>query len=128
MEILAKASDWAPFDAEQLSKFLDTDTGRRLFQKLGEGCPELLEAGETNAILIRCGMVRSYGKMLENLFTLAHAAAPQQPTTSEYPPLESDDRWQDGRKLDDPNPPEFQVPPPETPEPDKNKPAQTSLL
>lgn len=101
MEFLAKPEDWIQTDEENLAKFLDTETGKRLIPKLLEHCPELLGGGETNAILIRTGEVKSFHKVVETLVLLAHPLAPAAGSTlsAEYPPLEDDAAWKDGQKL-----------------------------
>ncbi len=107
MEILASSTDWTPNDEEQLAKFLSSETGRRLIPKLAENIPPLLEAGETNAILIRSGVVLAHQKAIETLFLLAHPPAPVQNPVREYPPLEDDKAWRDGQTLESsssPNP------------------------
>lgn len=99
MEILARPSDWTQFDAENLARFLETDTGKRLIPKLVENVPTLHEGGETNRILIRCGEVRAFNQMVEALLLLAHPPAPTPPPVSEYPAPENDAAWNDGQKL-----------------------------
>jgi hypothetical protein len=101
MEILANPSDWTPNDEEQLARFLETPTGKRLVPKLSEGLPSLLEGGEINAILIRSGQVLAWNKMIESLFLLAHPAPSVNRTVSEeYPALENDKAWNDGQQLE----------------------------
>lgn len=104
MEILAQESDWTPNDEQNWSAFLETATGKRLIPKLTENMPELLSGGEINAVLIRSGEVRAFQKAIETLILLAHppAPAPGSSGSSEYPPLEKDDAWNDGQKLTPP--------------------------
>ena len=104
MEVIAAPNDWIATDAENLAKFLETETGKRLIPKLVETRPALHEAGDTNAILIRSGEVRAWDKMVEAIFSLAHPAPPPPPSKSEYPAPEDDSAWSDGKKLNDPNP------------------------
>lgn len=99
MEIIANPSDWTQIDAENLARFLETETGKRVIPKLVEHKPELLAAGDTNRILIRNGEVRAYDLMIEALITLAHPPPPPPEQASEYPPLEDDRHWNDGQKL-----------------------------
>lgn len=101
LEILANAQDWLTLDAENLSKFLETDTGKRLIPKLVEHCPTLLDKGETNAILIRSGQVLAWNGMIEALLLLAHPAPPPPPANqTEYPALTDDAAWNDGQRLE----------------------------
>lgn len=100
MEILANPSDWTQFDAENLAKFLETETGKRLLPKLVETKPELLASGDINSILIRSGEVRAFDKMLNDMLLLAHPPAPMAQPVSEYPPLTKDEAWNDGQKLE----------------------------
>lgn len=99
MEILANPSDWTANDSENLARFLETETGRRLVPKLVEHKPSLLDGGEINRILIRSGEVRAFDNMVEALFILAHPAPPVQAPAPEYPALEDDRHWNDGQKL-----------------------------
>ncbi len=102
MEILANDKDWLPTDAENLAKFLESETGKRLIPKLVEHCPTLLDQGETNAILIRNGEVRAWTGMIESLLTLAHPIGTiNTQTITEYPPLTDDKAWNDGQKLEE---------------------------
>lgn len=100
MEIIANPSDWTQIDAENLAKFLETETGKRLFPKLVEHVPTLFDGGETNRILIRSGEVRAHNAMLETILLLAHPPPPPAPPVSEYPPLTRDEAWNDGQRLD----------------------------
>lgn len=107
MEILAKADEWVPStDAENLAKFLDTDTGKRFLVQLADGAPLLLAEGDVNAILIRSGEVRSFHSVIQLIVALAHPSAPPAASgpTSEYPAPEDDKHWNDGRVLNDPTP------------------------
>jgi len=99
MEILANPSDWTQIDSENLAKFLETETGKRLIPKLVEQVPVLLDGGEINRILIRSGEVRAFNQMVESLLVLAHPPVPQQNPVNEYPPLEDDRAWGDGQRL-----------------------------
>lgn len=102
MEIIARPSDWTQIDAENLAKFLETETGKRLIPKLVENVPTLLDGGDTNRILIRSGEVRSFTQMVESLMNLAHPPPPMPQQVSEYPAPENDAAWNDGQKLDIP--------------------------
>jgi hypothetical protein len=100
MEILANADEWTANDEEQLARFLDTPTGKRLIPALTKEVPVLLEGGDTNAILIRSGQVLAFQKMVETLIFLAHppkGSAP--PAVTNYPALENDAAWNDGQTL-----------------------------
>jgi hypothetical protein len=101
MEIIAGLLDWTSADEENFSKFLDTDTGRRLLPKILEGAPLLLEKGHVNAILIRSGEVRGWQAVAQEILRLAHppAAVTQQDVRREYVSLEDDKAWNDGQKL-----------------------------
>lgn len=99
LELIANPSDWTQFDAENLAKFLETETGKRLIPKLIEVKPVLLGAGDTNSILIRSGEVRAFDSMVQELVLLAHPPAPMSTPESEYPPLTRDEAWNDGQKL-----------------------------
>lgn len=103
MEIIADASAWLSTDAENLARFLETETGKRLIPKLVDSCPALLDKGDINAILIRSGEVRAWSGMIESLLLLAHSKAGNEgppPPTTEYPPLTDDRAWDDGQKLE----------------------------
>lgn len=101
LEILANTGDWLPTDAENLARFLETDTGKRMLPKLVDHCPTLLGKGDTNEILIRSGEVRAWTATVEAMLSLAHPPPPT-PTNNvtEYPPLTDDTAWNDGQKLE----------------------------
>ena|SRR6185295_10256186 len=100
MEIIAGSLDWTQIDAEKLSAFLDTDTGKRLIPKLVENAPALFDGGDTNKILIRAGEVRGFQAVVRELISLAHPPPPEQRQENHYPPPENDAAWNDGHKLE----------------------------
>lgn len=107
MEIPARVTDWLPTDEENLAKFLETETGKRLIPRLVSDMPLLLAGGDTNSILIRSGEVRAYQAFMETLVTLAHPAAVEASVNiTEYPPLHDDRAWADGQKLEPTTPPQ----------------------
>jgi hypothetical protein len=100
MEILASVDEWATTDAENLSAFLETPTGKRLIPSLLKEAPSLLEGGETNDILIRSGQVLAFQKMVETLIFLAHPSRQiRQTEITNYPAPENDAAWDDGQKI-----------------------------
>src|ERR1035441_3144475 len=100
MEILASVDEWATTDAENLSAFLETPTGKRLIPSLLKEAPALLEGGETNDILIRSGQVLAFQKMVETLIFLAHPPRQiHQTEPTNYPAPENDAAWDDGQKI-----------------------------
>jgi hypothetical protein len=99
MEILALPSDWTHTDADNLSKFLDTETGKRFIPTIADRVPPLLDKGADNEILIRSGEVRGFQNVVRVIVDLAHPAPPPTSPQSEYPDLENDKAWPDGRKL-----------------------------
>lgn len=103
MEISASPTDWSPTDGDNLAKFLDTDTGRRLIPRLAAAAPPLHEKGDTNQILIRTGEVRGFQNVLQELLFLAHPPAPVQSDGNNYPDLLDDSKWE-GNKINDPKP------------------------
>jgi hypothetical protein len=110
MEILTSVDSWAVTDSENLEKFLSTPTGQRLIPKLAELTPELLAAGDTNAVLIRSGEVRGVNIVIATLLTLAHPTKQDLDagTVTEYPSLDNDKAWEDGQTLDpEPEPPKL---------------------
>lgn len=112
IEIVANPSDWLHTDQERWAAFLDTETGKRLLPHLAESAPQLLPKGDINEILIRTGEVRGYQNVLRDLILAAHPTAKVTPqTTSEYPSLTDDSKWNDGEKLT-PDAPEPEIPAP----------------
>ena len=104
MEIVAGQLDWTSIDEENLSKFLDTPTGKRFLPKLLESCPSLSAGGEINQILIRTGEVRGYQRVGRDILSLAHPSNRTEPNVAEsYPSPEDDSKWEDGNKMT-PNP------------------------
>lgn len=100
MEILADELSWAQNDAEKWDAFLRTETGKRLIPKLVEHAPTLLSTGDTNSILIRTGEFRGFQQAAQTLLSLTRIAPSEvAPVVNEYPPLEDDKAWNDGREL-----------------------------
>lgn len=103
MEITAQPLDWSTIDSDNLSKFLDTDTGRRLVPKLAAAAPPLFDGGDTNKILIRSGELRGCRIVLQEILDLAHPPPPLPQREDAHPPLEDDKYWQ-GPKLKETDP------------------------
>lgn len=100
MEIIAGPLDWTSVDSENLVRFLDTETGKRLLPKLADSVPGLLPAGDTNAILIRSGEVLGWQSVARMILDLAHPSQPvSSPQQSYYPNLEDDAQWNDGQAI-----------------------------
>jgi hypothetical protein len=112
MEIQAGALDWAVNDEQNWASFLNTETGRRFLPRLLEGVPQLLDSGETNAILIRTGTVRGFQLAVQEMSRMAQTQPPVSTPEGNYPPLEKDSAWSDGLKMD-PAPPKQNVLEPE---------------
>lgn len=112
MEIATSSNlDWTHIDEQSLAQFLDTPTGRRFIPKLLEQAPIPLEAGDTNAILIRSGKVLGCQEIVKLILALSHSQPqPQLSTNIEYPPLENDKAWPAP-----PDEPALQYKDPETP-------------
>lgn len=92
---------WSHTDAQNLDTFLQSDTGRRLLPKVAESAPMLLEAGDSNAILIRNGKFKGFQEALNEIFYLAHPVeAPRENHKGGYADLTDDSAWNDGQKLD----------------------------
>ena len=103
MEISANPLDWTSVDSDNLAKFLDTETGRRLIPKLAGATPGLFEGGDTNKILIRSGELRGCRIILQEILDLAHPPPPAPSREDNHPDLLDDSKWT-GPKLNDPNP------------------------
>jgi hypothetical protein len=104
MEIQAGPLDWASNDYDNWAAFLNTETGRRFLPRLLESVPPLIEGGDTNAILIRTGVVRGFQLAVQELARMARNDGPPPKVVDTHPPLEDDKAWNDGQTLD-PNPP-----------------------
>jgi hypothetical protein len=100
MEITSENLVWTADDESAWATFLSGKTGQRLLPKLVEKAPPLLEAGDTNEILIRNGKLLGFQTAVQALLELTHSEPPaiQQETTA-YPSLTQDDAWSDGEKL-----------------------------
>jgi hypothetical protein len=103
MEVTGGLVEWDEVeDREIWNQFLNTRTGKRLIPKVLESCPVLLGSGDTNAILIRNGEVRGVQSVIQSLLALS-VPEPKSSVTdaiAEYPPLEDDSAWADGKKLE----------------------------
>jgi hypothetical protein len=100
MEITAGPLDWASNDEQNWAAFLNTETGRRFVSRLLEAVPSLLDEGDTNKILIRTGVVRGFQLAVQELMRMAQAQGKPEQVVDNYPPLEKDEAWADGKKLD----------------------------
>lgn len=101
MEILAGPLDWTATDEENLSKFLDTESGKRFIPRLLENAPTLFDKGDINAILIRSGEVRGYQIFVREILALAHSNKSDAPAkVGDYPSLIDDKAWNDGQKIE----------------------------
>jgi hypothetical protein len=103
MEIPVEGPEtWTSIDEQRLADFLNTETGKRVVPRLMEACPELLPNGDTNAILVRNGEVRGMTLALHTLNIMAHPVKFVMPKVgNEFPHLEDDAAWSDGKKLND---------------------------
>jgi hypothetical protein len=99
MEIIAGPLDWTSNDEQNLSRFLDTNTGKRLIPRLAEMAPILLGKGETNEVLIRMGEFKGRQETLRDLLILSHAQPGSVQQSSEYIAPEDDAAWNDGQTL-----------------------------
>jgi hypothetical protein len=104
MPITTDELDWNSEDVDLWRAFLATRTGSRLLPKLVESAPALLAEGEINAILIRNGKVLGFQESVRSLLALAVIQPGMPVAESAYPPLEQDDAWNDGQKLQQPQP------------------------
>jgi hypothetical protein len=109
MEVVASPLQWTNEDASTWSKFLDTPTGKRIIPRLLEAAPTLLATGDVNAILIRSGELRGFQSSATELLGMAHEQQGAPKVIENYPELTNDAAWDDGKKLNDPAPPEFRV-------------------
>lgn len=107
MEITTDSPEWDPVEDRQIwNQFLATRTGRRLVPKILESVPPLLAKGDVNEILIRSGDVRGWQGAISALLALSVAEpepAKDTPST-QYPALDDDTKWGDGKRLETPNP------------------------
>jgi hypothetical protein len=101
MEIVSPAELlWSSDDEANWNAFLQSNTGKRLLPRVMERAPVLLAGGATNDILVRSGEFRGFSECIRTFLDLTHTPpAPPSPTMT-YPPLESDEKWDDGQKLD----------------------------
>jgi hypothetical protein len=101
MEITLEALQWDDNDIANWNSFLQTKTGKRLIPKIAEVIPELLGAGDVNAILIRSGEVRGFQEAIRQLLSLTHVVekgAVVDSSNENYPNLLNDSAWE-GPKL-----------------------------
>lgn len=107
MQIVNELLPWSDNDAANWKAFLNTLTGQRLLPKIAENVPELLGAGQLNDILIRTGEVRGWQFSIRELLQLT---SPPKPETRKepdaYPDPTDDSKWEDGQKIELPQPPQ----------------------
>lgn len=100
MEISNGPLEFSSEDSQLWRAFLRTESGSRLLPKLLEAIPTLLGKGDVNEILIRSGEVRGYQSAAQTLLSLAFPQAEIAQVASEYPALEDDSKWNDGKKIE----------------------------
>jgi hypothetical protein len=102
MEPQSPLSEWNSEDTQILRQFLETRTGGKLLPRLAESAPTLFEAGDTNKVLIRNGMLIGFQTALREIFVLAYPPPDPKKEVTDYPSLGDDDAWKDGQKLEIP--------------------------
>lgn len=106
MEVITGDADWDLAEDRQLwHLFLETRTGKRLFPKVLETVPALLQAGDQNAILIRSGVVLGWQQAVRALLSLSvpEPEVPETQLSPAYPNLADDSQW-DGPKINETKP------------------------
>lgn len=100
MEIANDGLEFDSIDKFAWKQFLATRAGLRLIPKVAEHAPQLLGAGDTNAILIKSGELRGFQLAIQTLLSLAEPPAKETPTApTPYPNLTDDAAWNDGQTL-----------------------------
>lgn len=100
--VVSGNDDWSGVDAENLARFLDSDTGRRMLIRMADQIPPLLDSGHVNRILIRSGEVRGQTSLIQFFQILAHPAAPPVAPADSYPDLDRDELWEEGKVTAEP--------------------------
>lgn len=99
MELTIDPLEWDSEDRQALREFLNSRAGSRLLPKVAEELPQLMDSGDTNAILIRTGVVKGAQEAIKAILMLArHEPEPPQETPA-YPSLTDDEKWNDGNKI-----------------------------
>lgn len=100
MEVTNANLEWSSDNTAAWAMFLNTPTGKRLIPKLAESAPRLLADGDTNAILVRNGMLIGFQAAVQAILDLSvvEQTASLTPVYGEYPPLDDDAAWGDTNK------------------------------
>lgn len=100
MEIANDGLEFDSIDKFAWKQFLATRAGLRLIPKVAEHAPQLLGAGDTNAILIKSGELRGFQLAIQTLLSLAEPPPKEMPPErTAYPNLTDDAAWNDGQSL-----------------------------
>lgn len=100
MELTLDPLEWDSEDRQALRNFLNTRAGSRLLPKVAEELPQLMENGETNAILVRTGVVKGAQEAIKAILLLARPEPETPKETPAYPSLTDDANWNDGSKIE----------------------------
>lgn len=100
MQIADDGLEFDSIDKFAWKTFLATRAGLRLIPKVAEHAPQLLGAGDTNAILIKSGELRGFQLAIQSLLALAQPPPKEAPPERiAYPALDDDAQWNDGQSL-----------------------------
>lgn len=99
MELTLDALEWDSEDRQALRNFLNSRAGSRLLPKVAEELPQLMDSGDTNAILIRTGVVKGAQEAIKAILLLARPEPETPQETPAYPSLTDDAKWDDGSKI-----------------------------
>lgn len=93
---MIKEPNWESEDAVATRVFLESDHGKRFFERLKWMRPDFDSRNDATARLIESGEVEGYERCLENIATLQEESKPQkEDRPSDYPDLNDDSIWND---------------------------------
>lgn len=88
---------WDSLNAGELLGFLNSNTGKLLFEWLAFYSPELLDGSDVNKTLVASGEVKGFNKAISTIFSLTkeQPTEAQSPRQETYPDLDDESKWQE---------------------------------
>ena len=98
----AAGPTWTSKEAKELRDFLTSETGIKALTLTRLETPILLDGSHMNKTLVRSGEHKGFEAALSFITSLVHTEPEQQQPEENYPPLDDDTKWADGKSTPPP--------------------------
>lgn len=95
--LFSDAPKWTSVEAKALRDFLTSDTGTKMLTLCQLNTPVLFDGSHVNETLVRSGEHKGYEDALAFLTSLVHTEPEQEQPEENYPSLDDDTKWGDGK-------------------------------